>query len=603
MILKDNQEKLEQRLCERRQELGKHKKRTEQYREHLTYEIRGELKDFHDFKNHIRMIEHLNAQRELGRELPPDFSFSSDDHEPTTMISLWERLSQREAVAKEEWKPIGDNPQQETNRIASFSRGFKELDKYDARTKDMQQIIQHLENNLVAIKEKKRIIEKRAKDCYEVVINSDDGDWLLSGFVSLITYMHEMEFDIKYLQYPNNLIDAKSFEFVVKYTRFLHQMEEATKTSQAYSLKNVTKNASFFAECRETISKSLEAGKTWRQPDQLDKRVEEFIGLLPQGLNTKDLDVNQSKVLAQLALEVFRRDFVRFMLHKDKEQLKYVFGTKEIDLLVESVIGKVQRVIPDENPNKATENDSETDIPQDSQRSKLSSKRIKFERPKVKLAMLHTFDASYSSSKSEKVRIRTSSAAAIKPRSNNSLNRTTVSTTNTKKKTSRSRSGSARKKTTDPVFAQYKRGFFQSKKQSKDVQSSHPNQGYHTDTKFQEESPSLKNRYQATLNVANLLNTTTKVTEFAKNSQEAFKAVASGNPGIPSTVFMSNLTAAANSVPKTALKPKLKHTTSIMADEKGDKPKKPEHTATVKWGDQQLTQLADFGAKLARGKA
>lgn len=539
------------------------------------------------------MIEHMNHQRELGRDLPPDFSFSSDDNEPATIISLWERLSQREAVAKEEWRPIGENPMQDANRIASFSRGFKELDKYDARTKDMQQIIQHLESNLVAIKEKKRIIEKRAKDCYEVVINSDDGDWLQSGFVSLITYMHEMEFDIKYLQYPNNLIDAKSFEFVVKYTRFLHQMEEATKTSQAYSLRNVTKNASFFTECRETISKSLEAGKTWRQPDQLDKRVEEFIGLLPQGLATRELDVNQSKVLAQLALEVFRRDFVRFMLHKDKEQLKYVFGTKEIDILIESVIGKVQRVIPDQNPNKGSENESTEDTVKNPELNQPLAKRLKFERPKVKLAMLHTFDASYSSSRSQKVRIRSSSpTVAGKYKTNTSMDRSRG--TSSKKQPERRRSSSSRKKPSEPVFAQYKRGFFQSKKSNKSDSTTTAEQ-----QKFDsEDTARLKKKYQATVNVANLLDTTTRVTELAKNSHEAFRAVASGKPGAPTTAFMSNLTAmtgtGGSSVPKTALKPKPNPTSATQ-----ESPKKSEGVS-VRWGDQQLGKLADFGAKLVR---
>ena len=534
------------------------------------------------------MIEHMNTQRELGRDLPADFSFSSAGDEPAAMISLWERLTQREIVAREEWRPISDKPTNEPNRIASFTRGFKELEKLDARTKDMLQIIQHLENNLVAIKEKKRIIEKRAKDCYEVVINSDYGDWTQAGFISLITYMYEMEFDIKYLPYPNNLIDAKSFEFVVKYTKFLYQMEEATKSNQAYSLKNLTKNQAFFAECKETILNSMEAGKTWRQPDQLDARVDEFVGLLPQGLQTKELDVNQSKVLTQLSLEVFRRDFVRFMLLKDKDQLRYIFGTKEIDLLIETVVGKVKRVIPDQNPNKSlSQNSSSSALQESGPKASASSKRIKFERPKVKLAMLHTFDASYSNSKQSAPKAKTRSQPRNEIRIKRSLNSSGVldfsraNSVGAKRQTpkTRSKSKEKEKQAPQPMFAQYKRGFFQSRKK--------------TDGGVDAMQSYIKDKHQSTVTVAGALATTSAATNVAKRSKGNSSPLRRKSTLLQQDIAVTELSPS-KEPPKTALKANFK-TFGTLPTEDSSRMKRPEGLG-VKWGD-QAQMFGQFAAK------
>lgn len=112
LLLKDNQRKLDRRIVERKADLSKFKNKTDQYKQFLEAELKGELQDFYAYKHDVEKDLRNNPSASpkdlmLRMRSIRSSNQSQDSVEDTTILcSLWERLAQREPIVKKEWKPF-----------------------------------------------------------------------------------------------------------------------------------------------------------------------------------------------------------------------------------------------------------------------------------------------------------------------------------------------------------------------------------------------------------------------------------------------------------------------------------------------------------------
>jgi len=157
------------------------------------------------------------------------------------LVSLWDRIGMREQVVKKAWKPVkfvDGHMKDDPNRVFSFSRAFKEMDRLESKYTDIIKTNAQLDQQLGNIKEKKSLIEMRAKACYEFIIKAGKSEYQNCGLIALMSQMHEMDFDIQDLPYPNHTIDQRGFEFIVRYslTEQLHEHPGHHRQDQARDL-------------------------------------------------------------------------------------------------------------------------------------------------------------------------------------------------------------------------------------------------------------------------------------------------------------------------------------------------------------------------------
>jgi len=115
--LKDNQDKLNRRLYDRKRDMAKYKLRTDFMKENVSYvlnqltkEIRGELKDFCYYKEEMKKF---TFGRDSKLSYRPRYSNNSvDSAEPETglLYSYWDRMATQDRMAKKVWKPIKGDP-------------------------------------------------------------------------------------------------------------------------------------------------------------------------------------------------------------------------------------------------------------------------------------------------------------------------------------------------------------------------------------------------------------------------------------------------------------------------------------------------------------
>lgn len=150
---------------------------------------------------------------------PDEFNVENDEINQT--ISIWDRLGQRNVLAKKDWKPLKledlSLPLYEPeSRIPSFSRAFKEAEKFQNRHKGMLKENKAIEEEMQSNREKQEIIKIQAKKCYEFLISSNNVDVRNNGIICFMNIMFEMDFDISKLPFPSNLVDSKSYSIILK---------------------------------------------------------------------------------------------------------------------------------------------------------------------------------------------------------------------------------------------------------------------------------------------------------------------------------------------------------------------------------------------------
>jgi hypothetical protein len=111
-----------------------------------------------------------------------------------------------------------------------------------------------IEQQLQSIKEKKHIIEDRAKACYEYIIKNSQHEYVNCGMIAVFSQMLDMEFDIQHIPYPKLIIDLKSHAFIVEYVSLLSVAEDVRKRVAMLQMPhNLYKEE--FRKCKEIVGK------------------------------------------------------------------------------------------------------------------------------------------------------------------------------------------------------------------------------------------------------------------------------------------------------------------------------------------------------------
>ena len=181
------------------------------------------MKDLYEYKSSLKQQENGRASTsdKVSFNLNRNNTGGSDsaDQERSVLFSIWDRVADREKIVKQAWKPVkyqNGYVKEDPNRVFSFSRAFKEMEKLESRHSDIIRTNEQLDQQLINIKEKKSLIEMRAKCCYEYIIKAGKSEFQACGLVALLSEMHQMDFEIQDLPYPNHSIDQKTFDFIIR---------------------------------------------------------------------------------------------------------------------------------------------------------------------------------------------------------------------------------------------------------------------------------------------------------------------------------------------------------------------------------------------------
>ena len=226
MQLNNSEQKLIRRIVDRKTDLAKYRSKSEKYEKCLERELQEELLDFTKYRREVLNVIGSNAEIDFPRKLIGSKKVVDEDEDSAestndVLISLWDRLNQRDAIAKKQWKhlskaEIAKPLDYSSNRIASFSRAFKEYDKFQSKHKDMVKGDLQLKDQMTSTKEKKDIIRLQASKCYESLLKTSNKDLKLYGLVVILKEMLEMEFDISKLSFPNYAMDQAGFNILVQ---------------------------------------------------------------------------------------------------------------------------------------------------------------------------------------------------------------------------------------------------------------------------------------------------------------------------------------------------------------------------------------------------
>lgn len=212
---------------ERKTDLAKFRAKSEKHDKCLEREMQEELIDFNNYRREVLNVIGSNMDIDLPRKLIGSRQTLDGDREGSeastneVLISIWDRLNQRETIAKRQWKhltraeiakPIDPNP----TRIPSFSRAYKEYDKFMSKHKDMVKGDIQLKEQLTGNKEKKDIIRLHASKCYDAIIKSNNLELKQYGLIAILKEMLELDFDLSKLPYPNHTIEHSGFMTLVQ---------------------------------------------------------------------------------------------------------------------------------------------------------------------------------------------------------------------------------------------------------------------------------------------------------------------------------------------------------------------------------------------------
>lgn len=225
--LNDSEQKLLRRIMERKTDLAKFRAKSEKHEKCLERELQEELIDFNNYRREVLNVIGSHNDIDFPRKLIGGSKKNLDDEERSqettneVLISIWDRLNQRENVARKQWrhltktelaKPLDPNP----GRIPCFSRAFKEYDKFMIKHKDMVKGDAQLKDQLTTNKERKDILRMHASKCYDSIIKSNNLELRQYGMISILKEMLELEFDLSKLPYPNHSIDQAGFLTLVQ---------------------------------------------------------------------------------------------------------------------------------------------------------------------------------------------------------------------------------------------------------------------------------------------------------------------------------------------------------------------------------------------------
>lgn len=228
MQLNNSEQKLLRRIVDRKTDLAKYRAKSEKHQLCLERELQEELIDFNKYRR-----EMLNAIGNTLESDPPRKLIGSmksiEDYEEgasiestnEVLISIWDRLNQREGLAKKQWKQLTKNDLSKpldpnTTRVASFSRAYKEYEKFLTKHKDMVKGDAQLKEQLSSNKEKKDILKLNASKCYDALVKSSNQELKTYGLIVILKEMLELEFDITKLPFPAYVIDQSTFSTLVQ---------------------------------------------------------------------------------------------------------------------------------------------------------------------------------------------------------------------------------------------------------------------------------------------------------------------------------------------------------------------------------------------------
>lgn len=374
LILDTNEQKIERRMMDRRADIAKYRSKSEKHSEYLRREVQEELRDFNKYRREaIQELEptangsgsdqiYMKSKLRTLNSLK-DFEDEIDcDVRPQLMMSIWDRLAQREQIGKKDWKHLRpddlNKPLEEAiGRVASFSRAFKDFDKFQMKHKDMVKGNVLLEDQQKSNKEKMQLIRIQAKKCYDSLIKANNKELEKHGLIVCLNLMLEMNFDIAKLHFPSHYMSHTTFAIILKIVWLSSTLQ---KVKRDVSMNRLLDNSyqDFFKSCEEILNKQeILTGYTannWSNKDE---------GLFEQMVNSQRMSLvswrdnppdkgklkltkheqNERVHIGEIAIEMLKRNFVKKIaphsktLAQTRSSLAVYFGEIDAGLMLEKL--------------------------------------------------------------------------------------------------------------------------------------------------------------------------------------------------------------------------------------------------------------------------
>lgn len=370
LILDTNEQKIERRMMDRRTDIAKFRSKSEKHKSYLRRELQEELKDFNKYRREVlEDVGPIGAAASSGqlymnsklRTLNSFMDFDEEDGEqPQLILSIWDRLAQREHIARKEWRHLKpedlNKPLEDTiGRVASFSRAYKDYDKFKSKHDDMVKGNEVLEDQQHSNKEKKQLIKIQAKKCYDSLIKAHNTELEKYGLIACLNIMLEMGFDISKLLFPSHYMTQQTFAIILKLVWMSTTVLKVKRDANMDRLQ-ADSYPDFFILCSKILNeqevKMEKVDIRWKDADE--QRFEELVNSQRLSLAswregpsdkkksklTKD-EQNQMVHIGETAIELLKRNFVKQALNKcktwlhAKSRLSVFFGETEAAIILE----------------------------------------------------------------------------------------------------------------------------------------------------------------------------------------------------------------------------------------------------------------------------
>jgi len=271
----NNSEKLskyQKQLQERNLDLLEFNPKLSKFHRLIATEIKMEMRDFaFDSKSELEFnqpSEHLlsgvddeltdKASTSIRKRRSTNRSREVEKPQPKEQIQIWDKINKRNKIAKSMMPKLPTGVDQMNiggqfsdffdNQATSFTRVFKEFQKFTLRREDKLKNVNWLENQLEVLKEKRVVFEGQAKNCYSSLIKNPN-EYEKFGLVRIFDELLYFGFPLETLPFPS-ICNIETKEFILKFSRWRWEINNIEVPRDAEIVKNqqLTQNINTFAE-------------------------------------------------------------------------------------------------------------------------------------------------------------------------------------------------------------------------------------------------------------------------------------------------------------------------------------------------------------------